>query len=107
MKSILIYIKVKLQNTKDKEETIKAKKTNKEIASKGITISLSAHFSTAMTELRSGRIMPSNNNCQPRNLTPAKPRFQEQGRNRCFGLIKTDSIYNQQTLTKLTCKRCT
>lgn len=30
MKSILRYIKVKLQNTKDKEETIKAKKTNKQ-----------------------------------------------------------------------------
>lgn len=60
-----------------------------------------------MTELRSGRIMSLNNNCQRRNLTPAKPRFQEQGRNRCFGLIKTDYIYNQQTLTKLTCKRCT
>lgn len=50
-KSILRYVKVKLQNIKDKGDIIKIDRQKKLIISKGMIISLTADFSTAMTEI--------------------------------------------------------
>lgn len=83
---------LKWNTTKDKEETIKAEKEKRQITSKGMIISLAADFSAGMAEIRSSRILSSNNSCKPTSLTPAKPRFQEQGRKRHFGHTKTNYL---------------
>lgn len=50
-KSILRYVKMKLQHIKDKGEIIKINRQKRLIIYKGMIISLTADFSTAMTEI--------------------------------------------------------